>query len=132
MIDRLNRGACGLAALLTALSVTACSGHPEEPLLEQFFSASRLRDKTALSHFSTIIFEPSEQGIVTTFEIVGVTEDRPSGKVVSKNVTITAPVKVPDGRTEQKKIVITMGWRDDHWMITGVVVQGLSAAREGR
>ena len=44
----------------------------ERSILDRFFSASRLRDQTALSNFATVVFEPLEQGIVTDFDVVRV------------------------------------------------------------
>jgi hypothetical protein len=64
--------AISLSALMLALSV-ACSSHPEQPILSQFFTASRLRDNTSLNNITMVSFEPRTQGTVTTFEIVGVT-----------------------------------------------------------
>jgi hypothetical protein len=101
-------------------------------LLERFFEASRLRDRTALQHLSTVIFEPRDQGIITTFDIVGVTSEERNGEIVNKNVTVVAPVKLADGQTERKKLVITMQKRDNEWIVTGVVAQDFSPAAQGR
>ena len=98
-----------------------CSAHAEEPLISEFFAASRLRDKTALQAFSTVIFEPKEDGIVTRFTITGVSAEPPNGKPRTKNVTLEAPVKRPDGQTITKRIVVTMEQRAERWIITGVV-----------
>ena len=105
---------------LAALFVIGCSVHPEQPLLERFFAASRLRDRTALQALSTIIFEPREDGIVTNFKIAGVTEEQASGDTVTKNATITAPVKLSDGQIVQKTLVVTLERRADVWIVTGV------------
>ena len=48
--------------------VLACSG-PEQSLLGQFFSASRLRDNTSLDNIATVIFDPRTQGTVMTFTV---------------------------------------------------------------
>ena len=81
--------------LLTA----ACARHgAEQVLLDQFFSASRLRDRTALQKISTVILEPLEQGAVTTFTITDVVDvEGPDGLVQSKQVNVSAPVRLPDG-----------------------------------
>src|SRR6185295_14965046 len=86
--------------LLTA----ACARHgAEQVLLDQFFNASRLRDRTALQKISTVILEPLEQGAVTTFTITNVVDvEGPKGVVQSKEVNVSAPVRLPDGRTVQK------------------------------
>ncbi len=94
-------------------------------MLDQFFTSSRLRDKTALAGFSTVIFEPLTQGIVTTFEIVGVETVAvrgADGEVVAKDVTIKAPVKLPDGRIVDKTLVVRMEQHDTGWKITAVLL----------
>jgi hypothetical protein len=109
------------AALLTAL--TAC-GHPaEKALVDQFFSASRLRDKTAAQSVSTVFFDPKDQGLVRQFTIKGVTPEEVSGGVASKNVTLSAAVESLDGVQSQKTIFVTMQRKPGAaWMITGVMV----------
>jgi hypothetical protein len=108
-----------------AIAVTAggCAA-PEQSLLEQFFGASRLRDTTALQSVSTITFEPLQQGIVRTFEITGVTPERLDGRMVAKDITVVAPVILPDGQTVRKTLVVTMqrnnGGDSRRWIVTGV------------
>lgn len=97
---------------------------PEQSLLEQFFGASRLRDTTALQGVSTITFEPLQQGIVRTFAITGVTPERVDGQTAAKDVTVVAPVILPDGQTVRKTLVVTMqrnnGGDSRRWIVTGV------------
>jgi len=62
--------------LLTIGIAPGCAPAQEYLLLERFFHASRLLDRTALARFSTVIFEPLEHGTVTAFEVVGVSPDR--------------------------------------------------------
>ena len=102
------------------LTLSACC-KAEQPLLEQFFGASRLRDTTALQGISTVIFEPLQQGIVRTFNITGVTPERVDGQIVTKDVTLDAPVILPDGQTIQKTLVVTLQHArgDNAWMVTG-------------
>ena len=110
--------AISLSAL--ALAAAACSGHPEQPILNQFFTASRLRDNTSLNNITMVSFEPRERGIVTTFDVLRV-EARHDGSRERKDVTIAAPVALPDGRTKRTTLAITMV-RDDtgRWTITDV------------
>jgi len=65
--------ACTFASL-TAL--VACSSGSEQPVLTQYFTASRLRDNATLASFSTVAFEPKEQGIITTFTITNVAAEQ--------------------------------------------------------
>lgn len=54
------------------------------------------------------MFEPRQQGIVRTFEITGVTPERVEETAVVKDVTVEAPVYLPDGQIARKAIVVTM------------------------
>jgi hypothetical protein len=115
---------CRLAvAMLAVVVLEACAG-AERPLLERFFGASRLRDRTALQAISTVIFEPREQGIVRTFTITSVTPEHSRDGTATKDVTIAAPVVLPDGQTVQKTLVVTLqrasGERAGRWLVTGV------------
>jgi hypothetical protein len=63
-------------AIASVSVAAACSSAAEQPLLNQYFTASRLRDTTSLANFSTVAFEPQQQGIVTSFEITGVAPEQ--------------------------------------------------------
>jgi hypothetical protein len=69
------------AFLLAATMLVACSATPEQPILNQFFTASRLRDNTSLANFTTVAFEPNVQGIIISYDITNVTPEqrRPLG-----------------------------------------------------
>jgi hypothetical protein len=118
-----------LGVSLAVVMLAACSVRTEQTLLGQFFAASRLRDKTMLSNFSTVTFEPATQGIVTAFTISNVgREEQHEGGMVSKDVTIAAPVRLADGQTVQKTLVVTLQWTSQRteplsagrWIVTGV------------
>ncbi|HEY6211858.1 MAG TPA: hypothetical protein VIW45_06215 [Vicinamibacterales bacterium] len=101
--------------LALALVASACAG-PEQPLLDRFFAASRLRDRTQLQAIATVVFEPRERGIVTKFTVVRV--DASGGRRV---VTIHAPVELPDGRTVQKTFAVTLTLdNEQRWIVTAV------------
>lgn len=72
---RLRAVSLGVASL-TILGAVACSSAAEQPILNQFFTASRLRDNTTLASFSTVAFEPASQGIVTSFTITNVSPEQ--------------------------------------------------------
>ena len=114
------------------MAAAACAVPPEEALLHQFFAASRLRDKTALAAFSTTIFEPHVDGIITEFEILDIARGRPpdDGQSAAEEVTIRAPVRLPDGTTERRTLVVRLEPRpgdrragDWEWIVTGVTRQ---------
>jgi hypothetical protein len=77
------RPGLSIAGLLAAASLSApalvltagCSGSSEQPILNQFFTASRLRDNTLLNNLTMVLFEPRTQGTVTMFKIVAVTPE---------------------------------------------------------
>jgi hypothetical protein len=63
-------------AVVVALTAVNCSTASERALLDQFFVASRLRDRTALARFATVVFEPLTDGIVAEFIVQVVTPER--------------------------------------------------------
>ena len=102
-----------LAVVLLALTMAGCGGgiaDSDRVLIRRFFAASRLRDLTALRNFSTVVFEPATDGIVTNLDVVDVTV-RASGV---KDLSVVAPVKMPSGETVSKRIVLTI----EHGQIT--------------
>ena len=117
-----------LLVLLAALAVVSCSNLAEQAVLNRFFAASRLRDTTALQKFSTVLFEPLSQGIITSFDITASGPEQHNGDLVTKELTISAPVKLPSGQTSQRTFVVTMqrailkGDSEiaDRWIITGI------------
>jgi hypothetical protein len=64
-----------LAVLMTAFAA-ACSSPPEEPILQQFFRASRLNDSTSLASFSVAKFSPQTDGTIASFNIVNVSPEQ--------------------------------------------------------
>jgi hypothetical protein len=144
---------------LCLLLAVACSSGSEQFILGEFFGACRLRDRTALQGIATVPFEPHVQGIITSFTIarVGPEEYRPlsrvaseigiaelsvddprkpidlrrsSGEMVSKEVTIRAPIQLPDGQIARKTMNIILqrailkGDREiaGRWIVTGFAV----------
>jgi len=112
------------ALAVLALVCVGCTA-PEQPLLERFFATSRLRDKTALQAFSTVIFEPREQGIVRTFAVVGVSPERTVGGVTTKDVTLRAAVQRPGGSTVDAILIATLQRADERqagypWIVVAV------------
>ena len=114
-------------------AVAAC-GHPaEKALLDQFFSASRLRDRTATQSIATVFFDPKEQGLVRRFTIRNVAPDEQSGGVASKSVTIDASIESLAGLKAEKTVFVTMQRRQNtDWVITGVTVAAAGPSRPRR
>ena len=97
--------------VFVTLALVSCSTSVEQQQLTRFFDACRLRDLTALSKLSTVVFEPAVDGIVTGFEITSA-----SGDAALRTVLISAPVRLPDGRTLVKTLTITI----QHGLITAI------------
>jgi hypothetical protein len=130
-----------LAVSLLMLALAGCSSAAERALLTEFFAASRLRDLTALRDFATVVFEPATDGIVTSFDLLQITvAPSPGGQPVSKEVSISAPVRLPDGRTMVETFVVTMQRglpgsdqkRWGGWMITAIKAGPTRASSKGR
>jgi hypothetical protein len=125
------RKASALAVALVTLTVLSCAHDAERASINQFFAASRLRDLTALQKIATVVFEPATDGIITTFDILQVTAvPGPNGKAESETISIAAPVRLPDGRTVTKTVVVTMERRPvegDQDPSRGWVITGFSA-----
>jgi hypothetical protein len=116
-----------LTVALLTIALAGCSSAEERTLLGQFFAASRLRDLTAVRNVATVAFEPATDGIVTSFEIMRINVVQASeGQATVKDVLISAPVKLFDGRTVPRTFVVTMQRglpgsdqsRSGGWMIT--------------
>ena len=105
----------------------ACTARAEQPILSQFFAASRLRDLTALATLSTVVFEPTTNGTVTTFTITSVSPERQEAGRRAKDVTVDAPVRLPGGQTVTKTLMITLQIGEpangrpnvERWIVTG-------------
>lgn len=109
--------------LAVALAAAGCGHRKEQAIVDQFFSASRLRDKTAAQTVSTVFFDPADQGLVRNFKIDNVGPEEESGGVATKSVRLSASVESPQGVTAQKTIFVTMQRQPGAaWMITGVMV----------
>ena len=126
------------ALLLSLMAVVGagCSPAPEEPILNQFFAASRLHDTTMLAELATVEFGPTTHGIVTTFTITKVVPVKRGGEIVSKDVTIDAPVKLPNGEVARKTLVVTIQRPEptggvaarSRWIVTAIKDASAAAA----
>lgn len=65
------------ALIATSLAfVVGCSVSPEKKILQDFFRASRLRDDVTLGNFATATFDPHTDGIVQSFDVVTIGEEK--------------------------------------------------------
>ncbi len=156
-----RRQSSSLAGVLL-LAALACSGGAEYVALQQFFEASRLRDRTALGSLSTVVFEPRADGTLTTFRIVSLGPEqkkpvdasarefriaqlsldnpnrpewrtgleREGAELISKDVRISAEVRLPNGGTAQRTLnlvlqrAVVKGVATGRWIVTGFVMHG--------
>jgi hypothetical protein len=146
---------------MLVLATLACSGGAEYLALQKFFEASRLRDRTALRSISTVSFEPMADGTLTTFKItsLGPEERQPlgsnpsairlaelslsdprrpldvsraEGELVSKDVRLSAEVRLPNGQTARRTVSVVLQRAvvkgdlevTGRWIVTGFVMHG--------
>jgi hypothetical protein len=91
--------------------VAACSVPAEQPIVGDFFAASRLRDTTQLARFATVVFEPRDRGIVDRFEILSVSPERPVDGVRHKDVLVDAVVRRMDGGVRSQRLLVSLELR---------------------
>lgn len=90
-----------VAGTVACLAAPACLAQDRDRrLIDQFFAASRLRDRTALARFATVVFEPARDGIVEAFDIIART---PEG-----DVSIRARVRLASGVSEERAFVVSI------------------------
>jgi hypothetical protein len=59
-----------------ALSLGACGGNPEDPMIRKFFQASRMGDNMTLANIATVSFDPSRDGVAQNVKVVSVTPEQ--------------------------------------------------------
>jgi hypothetical protein len=118
-----------LALAVAFAACAACAPRAEELILSGFFSASRLRDRTALQKIATASFDPAAQGIITSFSITDVVSNRAGGRE-TKDVAISAPVKRLSGEVGREGRVATLE-RDESGSVAGVPGQWIVTAIRG-
>ena len=92
-----------LALTLAAATLIGCSSTPEQPILQQFFTASRLRDNTTLAGFAAASFEPGTDGIITTFSITNVSPEQPKPLVLKSLAKAAEEAKAADAEFTKRK-----------------------------
>jgi hypothetical protein len=124
----MRRSRFGCAVLSAAAFAIGCGVPQERSVLDRFFTASRLRDTTALSEFATVVFEPLQHGIITNFDILEVTPQS-AGAAAAKDVAVSAPVKLPTGEVATRTLNVTLERRDGKWIVTGFRLMPAPGAR---
>ncbi len=92
-----------LAFTLAAATLIGCSSTPEQPILQQFFTASRLRDNTTLAGFAAASFEPATDGIITTFTITNVSPEQQKPLALKSLAKAAEDAKAADAEFTKRK-----------------------------
>ena len=98
------------ALMATGLLVTACSSQPEQPILQQFFTASRLRDNQTLANFSAVSLDPQTQGSVSSFSITNVSAVQSEPLMLKDLAQKRDEAKAADDAFTKKKLA----YQNDH------------------
>jgi hypothetical protein len=93
------------SASVIAVVLAGCSSGPEQPILNQFFTASRLRDNTTLANFTTVSFEPGKQGTVSSFDIQSVSPEQRKPLNIKTLAKAQADAKAADAEYTRRKDV---------------------------
>jgi hypothetical protein len=101
----MNRRARSLALLTGTLAlVIGCSGGAEEKVLDDFFRASRMRDNTTLGNFATVSFDPRTDGVVQSFKVLSVSDERTRPLPLKKYAQDLADAKAKDEALAAQKL----------------------------
>ena len=101
----MNRRARSLALLTGTLAlVMGCSGGAEEKVLDDFFRAARMRDNTTLGNFATVGFDPRTDGVVQSFKVVSVSEERTRPIPLKRYAQELADAKAKDEALSAQKL----------------------------
>jgi len=94
-----------LPALVLAVVATACGGGGEEKtLLNKYFMASKVSDNMTLSNIATVAFDPTSDGQMMSFNIVGVSEPKVTALTIRQDAeALRAAVDEEKAFTEKKK-----------------------------
>jgi hypothetical protein len=92
------------AVVMAALAIAACSSAPEQPILYQFFTASRLGDNTSLESFATVVFDSSRDGSVNSFSITSVSPERTAPLTLKPLGEALDQVKAEDAAFTNRKV----------------------------
>jgi hypothetical protein len=95
--------ACVLAVSLAAPVLVGCSAAAEQPILNQFFTASRLRDNTTLAGFSTVAFEPGSAGIINSFTITNVSPEQRKALTLKEIAKTQDDARAEDAEFSKRK-----------------------------
>src|SRR5262249_59950686 len=93
----------GACVVVAAATLIGCSSTPEQPILNQFFTASRLRDNTTLAGFAAVTFDPRTDGIVTAFDITSVSPEQRKPLALRSLARANDDARAADAKVSKRK-----------------------------
>lgn len=99
-----RRWRTGLVLVAAVVAFAAgCSGSSEKKLLGDFFRASRLRDDLTLGNFATATFDPRTDGVVESFDVTSVSEEKVTPLPLKEYVKEIEDAKAADTEATAKR-----------------------------
>lgn len=99
-----RRWGTGLVLVAAVVAFAAgCSGSSEKKLLGDFFRASRLRDDLTLGNFATATFDPRTDGVVESFDVTSVGDEKITPLPLKQYVKDIEDAKAADTEATTKR-----------------------------
>ena len=114
---------CALAIGALAGLGAGCTG-PEQPIIRNYFTASRVNDTATLGNIAMVRFDPREDGTVQSFSIESVVEERRALRISELSKALMDAQAAEGEFTERKR-----EYQDENVVAINRV---LEAEREGR
>ena len=89
---------CVLAGL-----VAGCAGGPEQAIIRNYFTASRVNDTATLGNIAMIRFDPREDGTVQSFSVESVVEERRALRIRELSTALMDEQAAEEEFTERKR-----------------------------
>ena len=114
-----------MLAAAVALAACACGVRSlEEQILDDFFTAARLHDSSALSRVATVDFNPRTQGVVHDYEVSSVEVAAGADGSETRRVILVAPIRRPGGEVVSTTLAATLERRGGVWLLTAIRADG--------
>lgn len=105
--------------------VIGCSGSPEKKLLADFFRASRLRDNVTLGNFATATFDPRTDGVVSSFDVVSISDEMTSPLPLKQYAKAVEDAKAADTAFQTQK----RAYQNEHLAAIQRVIKATAAGK---
>ena len=94
---------CALAICALAGLVAGCVGGLEQPIIRNYFTASRVNDTATLGNIAMVRFDPREDGTVQSFSIESVVEERRALRIRELSKALMDAQAAEEEFTERKR-----------------------------